>query len=231
MYRWAAICHAGRCESPHRRGDVPKLGRWEYRVLVISPQAWGCTGACRSRQSPNRNLPTGVGMYRTTWPRGRDILQSPHRRGDVPLYRQMFYSYPLISPQAWGCTGEWLRSFRTASNLPTGVGMYRTRGPRSWTLFKSPHRRGDVPENGCEVLEPLRISPQAWGCTEHAAQDRGHYSNLPTGVGMYRQRAMGSRKRSQSPHRRGDVPRAYDKVLAEVKISPQAWGCTARHCV
>ena len=161
--------------------------------------------------------------------------QSPHRRGDVPevnIQPNVCGVYS-ISPQAWGCTDAFHRSFMTDQvetispqawgctviavtkdefwNLPTGVGMYRCL------------------ENG------LAISPQAWGCTAAIPHRRGDVRDVTStahahtrpGRIMYLFNSF-----AQSPHRRGDVPCflptdvPIDGRCLFVEISPQAWGCT-----
>ena len=73
-----------------------------------------------------------------------------------------------ISPQTWGCTVAFEGSVLRFGNLPTDVGMYRgVSGARRFT-FESPHRRGDVPHGGDNILAGHSISPQTWGCTDEA---------------------------------------------------------------
>ena len=135
-----------------------------------------------------RNLPTGVGMYR--FPLGCFVCnhESPHRRGDVPSSCACKTPENLISPQAWGCTVPAAASCSGVANLPTGVGMYRRVGYACASRDKSPHRRGDVPWLSRFARSTFRISPQAWGCTDLLFRICGRRTNLPTGVGMYRQR-------------------------------------------
>ena len=166
-------------QSPHRRGDVPHHVRQEVSGIQ-SPHRRGDVPEDPSWRPWYRNLPTGVGMYRTS----RLVQKSPHRRGDVPIAKRP-PELGQISPQAWGCTEPIWR-------------------PICVSISESPHRRGDVPKSG--FLS--KISPQAWGCTDQLISwyaFGGH--NLPTGVGMYRSLAAPSLAGPQSPHRRGDVPR------------------------
>ena len=109
-------------------------------------------------------------------------------------------------------------------NLPTGVGMYRA-GAGFIPVRESPHRRGDVPIENMELSKA--ISPQAWGCTEAIATKAAMVENLPTGVGMYRACIGRAAQPNKSPHRRGDVPFLFLLYGRIVRISPQAWGCTA----
>ena len=135
------------------------------KILVISPQAWGCTVVRRACGERRFNLPTGVGMYRAD-SRGVCVdRQSPHRRGDVPVRLTARVVACRISPQAWGCTDQTAIIVYGRSNLPTGVGMYRLHRALYIRSYESPHRRGDVPFNILSLSVVDRISPQAWGCT------------------------------------------------------------------
>ena len=103
------ICHG---QSPHRRGDVPFLSRASDSVGVESPHRRGDVPVGRRkldgtavRISPQAwGCTVRLSAHRTIAP----DVQSPHRRGDVPND-----SLRLVS--------------RSNSNLPTGVGMYRSR--------------------------------------------------------------------------------------------------------
>ena len=106
MYRLPFSCLKGFAKSPHRRGDVPLKRAFD-----------GAT---------DQNLPIGVGMYRNRTRRCGNSIKSPHRRGDVPHLRERWEGIARISPQAWGCTVSSVPIIRSRSNLPTGVGMYRS---------------------------------------------------------------------------------------------------------
>ena len=105
--------------------------------------------------------------------------------------------------------------------------MYRTLMLSNWSSVKSPHKRGDVPHVSVDRVDNIKISPQAWGCTDFKMRDFPGVMNLPTSVGMYREQMMHSRSLSQSPHKRGDVPSFQMISNRLLQISPQAWGCTS----
>ena len=136
-----------------------------HEFLRISPQAWGCTEQTPGGPSGRINLPTGVGMYRLVCADTSDVVQSPHRRGDVPDLSHIMDGLAKISPQAWGCTEFQTDTLPRFHNLPTGVGMYRGGKSICRDSGESPHRRGDVPKPTTARRMPLTISPQAWGCT------------------------------------------------------------------
>ena len=127
MYRNRSWSSSITEESPHRRGDVPYNKRRIDETEPISPQAWGCTEFHQRHSLTSANLPTGVGMYQTVYRKHPHWAESPHRRGDVPMIPGIWAVVGSISPQAWGCTEDLDKEIPTFSNLPTGVGMYRTR--------------------------------------------------------------------------------------------------------
>ena len=145
MYRCYRKCILMGWQSPHRRGDVPWHLRAVFCALAISPQTWGCTAECQGHGGLHLNLPTDVGMYRTAAIISLRGIQSPHRRGDVPMRREARKHHDKISPQTWGCTAIPCLSLSRACNLPTDVGMYRPTITLCPMVKESPHRRGDVP--------------------------------------------------------------------------------------
>ena len=94
MYRTENSELAFGYESPHRRGDVPYDKSPTLADPEISPQAWGCTGIKCCCYSSGINLPTGVGMYRYNGGTRHFVVESPHRRGDVPGRRAELYPRP-----------------------------------------------------------------------------------------------------------------------------------------
>ena len=54
-------------------------------------------------QIPNV-FPTGVGVYRVSFPQLPSKVCFPHRRGGVPILTILKYVARVFSPQAWGCT-------------------------------------------------------------------------------------------------------------------------------
>ena len=154
--------------------------------------------------------------------------ESPHKRGDVPDVAITVIVIAGISPQAWGCTVCIGAVECPLVNLPTSVGMYRRINFRLNNEKQSPHKRGDVPHRGVPAAPQPSISPQAWGCTADRDAHGNRDANLPTSVGMYRRLTRSIRLTNQSPHKRGDVPHCHSYANVQRRISPQAWGCTAR---
>ena len=221
------ISHAIR-NLPTSVGMIPRGRHREPPPTKISPQAWGCTVEGTVDDDATVNLPTSVGMYRVSIRFTISVPESPHKRGDVPFDRRIGDGEFSISPQAWGCTGIMVPEDERPDNLPTSVGMYRMWSFSGDQGTKSPHKRGDVPYLTRFDVWPGEISPQAWGCTVMQSLFGVRGINLPTSVGMYRPRQMRSGGLRKSPHKRGDVPAYVLKLLPNLRISPQAWGCTVR---
>ena len=104
--------------------------------------------------------------------------------------------------------------------------MYRVRINLELWKRQSPHKRGDVPFPMTFGRLLRGISPQAWGCTRNERRGIHAGVNLPTSVGMYRVAMPRGGTSGESPHKRGDVPRSIPIFPNQIKISPQAWGCT-----
>ena len=64
MYRFWVAANTRERQSPHKRGDVPRVSPDSLGLGKISPQAWGCTVVVARPPTPPPNLPTSVGMYR-----------------------------------------------------------------------------------------------------------------------------------------------------------------------
>ena len=131
--------------SPHTRGDVPEAIREAEGPDFFSPHTWGCSArSCRTARF-SALLPTHVGMFRagrSTWPSSRP---SPHTRGDVPMPTEAHWWIDRFSPHTWGCSDRRLVPVDLFDLLPTHVGMFRARYPRTASAMASPHTRGDVP--------------------------------------------------------------------------------------
>ncbi len=102
--------------------------------------------------------------------------------------------------------------------------MVRLHHSLHWSLFGSPHTRGDGP-NGAEV-KPLhpRFSPHAWGWSGVSTCFVDASTVLPTRVGMVRQIAERFKVSRSSPHTRGDGPAEFVPYDGIYQFSPHAWG-------
>ena len=95
--------------SPHTRGGVPSLPLYSesaYGAVWKSPHAWGCTDMEQQRRHTRRSqeVPTRVGVYRSSRSGSRRSARSPHTRGGVPTWRRSTRGARRKSPHAWGCT-------------------------------------------------------------------------------------------------------------------------------
>ncbi len=168
--------------SPHPRGDGPVAVRTVQAGLVFSPPAWGWSGFWTRRLKPCWVLPTRVGMVRSragSWwllkfsppawgwsvrptPRSLEPSVLPTRVGMV-RGEGSFQEGTLFSPPAWGWSGIGHFPANAANVLPTRVGMVRSRVHERDSRARSPHPRGDGPDQLVAVRDDGMFSPPAWG--------------------------------------------------------------------
>ena len=172
----------------------------------MSPRAWGCTAYVQLLS--------------------RALLQCPHVRGGVPCGQGRSDTSISMSPRAWGCTADKAQLSALAHNVPTCVGVYRSRNRFIEEYMKCPHVRGDVP-SGKEAGQSLKtMSPRAWGCTVKHETARASLLNVPTCVGVYRWHLFRLACPAQCPHVRGGVPSTSVGGVSRFQMSPRAWGYT-----
>ena len=210
--------------SPHARGDGPPTRPRPSRKIPFSPRTWGWSAALNLPKPFWMVLPTHVGMVREANTTARTRQGSPHARGDGPVRIGRDLDLTPFSPRTWGWS---VRPHRVRSQrdvLPTHVGMVRWQQHRARRWMRSPHARGDgPPEQDGEAGRP-EFSPRTWGWS--GAHDRltGRRLVLPTHVGMVRRIRRDGRRRSSSPHARGDGPLPGASHSARSGFSPRTWG-------
>jgi len=129
---------------------------------------------------------------------------SPHSRGDGPSFGLSRTSHRMFSPLAWGWSVRPLLECQQQCVLPTRVGMVRESGSRNGRGSRSPHSRGDGPEQDMPSGLPICV--------------------LPTRVGMVRLHTRLADDCGGSPHSRGDGPGLIKGRLGLGRFSPLAWG-------
>jgi len=108
--------------------------------------------------------------------------------------------------------------------LPTCVGMVRSLGMGLYLWGRSPHVRGDGPQQRASQRAGQSFSPRAWGWSGPRAAAGLGRAVLPTCVGMVRQVSLQRRTVLRSPHVRGDGPLTLGERLGQRPFSPRAWG-------
>ncbi len=131
-----------------------------------------------------------------------------------------------MSPRAWGCTGVHKNPQSPYPNVPTCVGVYRHGEQARIHRQECPHVRGGVPLLSQSSLVPKEMSPRAWGCTEIRQALECLVINVPTCVGVYRDKIAAAIAKEECPHVRGGVPTSRGRLTQHQKMSPRAWGCT-----
>src|SRR5690606_22882133 len=124
-----------------------------------------------------------VGVYRAPSASSAQVRRRPHARGGVPSARLLLSLPNRSSPRAWGCTVPAFVDPLDCEVVPTRVGVYRCPFGSGQELVGRPHARGGVPATLRVVLQILRSSPRAWGCTGGASRYRAARRVVPTRVG------------------------------------------------
>ncbi len=216
-----------RAGSPHPRGDGPITAYDPSTDHPFSPPAWGWSDPTRHRCSPDRVLPTRVGMVRCSNSKQERGFRSPHPRGDGPAHHPGRLPTLLFSPPAWGWSGGSASCKRPHAVLPTRVGMVRA----SWVSRNkspgSPHPRGDGPLARVTADSTSWFSPPAWGWSVPSPTWTRWTDVLPTRVGMVRQLVLVCVSGHGSPHPRGDGPTRVVIANLRAGFSPPAWGWSA----
>ena len=73
------------------------------------------------------NVPTQVGVYRDVWFYTSLGYKCPHASGGVPSRTKLIIHNNQMSPRKWGCTVWEALKDLVATNVPTQVGVYRTK--------------------------------------------------------------------------------------------------------
>ncbi len=215
-----------RHRCPHARGDGPEDRTRSYLVGVLSPRAWGWTGMHRGRPTSRPVVPTRVGMDRGSPAAASRRSGCPHARGDGPAVELAQIPVELLSPRAWGWTGQGDRDHQRHAVVPTRVGMDRADVRPRRMRCRCPHARGDGPFLPLGFHERGVLSPRAWGWTEMSAVLWMCASVVPTRVGMDRSLSWTARRRGSCPHARGDGPSYFSVASRSTSLSPRAWGWT-----
>ena len=173
-------------------------------------------------------LPTHVGMDRFCRQPPRKVGHAPHARGDGPLVIDGPHTDDSCSPRTWGWTTITGALIRTASMLPTHVGM----DPRSVRIVlarcSAPHARGDGPHLVSGSCGRTGCSPRTWGWTARHTRRRAPTTMLPTHVGMDHRPRTVAAGWPHAPHARGDGPWMQAAAPRTTQCSPRTWGWTFR---
>ncbi len=228
MVRLLVIRIGGGYSSPHVRGDGPCGCFGQWKTWLFSPRAWGWSAPLPPVHLAAGVLPTCVGMVRPSCPMPRPPARSPHVRGDGPergaLSRQLW----SFSPRAWGWSVSGNRGLGRYPVLPTCVGMVRHHARPSAKTPRSPHVRGDGPQEAGSQCTAVAFSPRAWGWSATSYSSLESTDVLPTCVGMVRTSRFSLPSQISSPHVRGDGPMGSTGCEPWDQFSPRAWGWCRR---
>ena len=147
---------------PHARGGAPEPPSSIPPPPPSSPRTWGCTAEHIEVKHVVLLIPTHVGVHRRRAGSGRRSSPHPHARGGAPLARFRAQQLQRSSPRTWGCTASFRQSSRSASLIPTHVGVHRGHGRAPLLGRPHPHARGGAPHR--EAARPQLVPhPHARG--------------------------------------------------------------------
>ena len=92
--------------------------------------------------------------------------------------------------------------------------------------MRCPHARGGGPGRGSDVVGHLLMSPRTWGWTWCSEFCRMVSGDVPTHVGVDRNRCADGSSRSGCPHARGGGPNIVVRGDIVSAMSPRTWGWT-----
>ena len=133
---------------------------------------------------------------------------------------------PTRSPRAWGWTHRGRGRSGPTLQVPTRVGVDRATGSPSRMAAPGPHARGGGPTRQPTHPRPSTRSPRAWGWTVGRGITAATPVQVPTRVGVDRDRTSAPSSSSPGPHARGGGPAPRERAPRAVYRSPRAWGWT-----
>ena len=117
------LIHCNRC--PHPRGDGPTTSRMLKFNASMSPPAWGWPVEIKRPVAPSWDVPTRVGMARSSHFLANHQERCPHPRGDGPILDKSIIIEMKMSPPAWGWPDFFTWANCSSVDVPTRVGMAR----------------------------------------------------------------------------------------------------------
>ena len=135
-------------------------------------------------------------------------------------------SHPAEIPTRVGMDRRRRAADRAGDEIPTRVGMDRRAGAHAEPLPRDPHARGDGPLGERPGVVVGERSPRAWGWTAAEPPERHAQPEIPTRVGMDRDKEVAMAPFIGDPHARGDGPSILTPASVASARSPRAWGWT-----
>ena len=132
----------------------------------------------------------------------------------------------MMSPRAWGWTGLCRGLRKVQCDVPTRVGVDRSKHSETGRTTRCPHARGGGPLVALGLQLLSEMSPRAWGWTDRDRRGVVRCVDVPTRVGVDRATRPPWRERTGCPHARGGGPKIQRHEARFVEMSPRAWGWT-----
>ncbi|AAZ56969.1 conserved hypothetical protein [Thermobifida fusca YX] len=189
-----------------------------------SPRAWGSQLASSPSATPNRSIPTCVGLTRCPNARPCATPVHPHVRGAHSVLCSAAWNGRGPSPRAWGSRSRSSRQRPGRRSIPTCVGLTPPSVVVVRALKVHPHVRGAHMTKRPIPSEEIGPSPRAWGSPGGVRYATLVVRSIPTCVGLTRSPPSPSAPPPVHPHVRGAHSRCTSVRVADSGPSPRAWG-------
>ena len=222
-HRWGSSL--GWC-FPRVRGDVPALGQTAPSHGRFSPRARGCSHHTRHQPRYVDVFPACAGMFPAPPKSGRIRQCFPRVRGDVPVFCFPLMWMLTFSPRARGCSSNDSSNARWCAVFPACAGMFPDNFSTPPPSYRFPRVRGDVPGVTDSVVDKIKFSPRARGCSAARIRVLPGCGVFPACAGMFPAGTALRLNPCRFPRVRGDVPNALARQQQARLFSPRARGCS-----
>ena len=227
MFRIASSSCSRRLGFPRVRGDVPSAQVLTKFVAEFSPRARGCSTFTSAMNPITKVFPACAGMFPphpTPTPLCRRF---PRVRGDVPCSAKVRSHSAMFSPRARGCSGFLFSVDVDADVFPACAGMFPDNFSTPPPSYRFPRVRGDVPGVTDSVVDKIKFSPRARGCSAARIRVLPGCGVFPACAGMFPAGTALRLNPCRFPRVRGDVPTPPPTLCLGTRFSPRARGCSA----
>ena len=150
----------------------------------------------------------------------------PRVRGDVPVFCFPLMWMLTFSPRARGCSSNDSSNARWCAVFPACAGMFPDNFSTPPPSYRFPRVRGDVPGVTDSVVDKIKFSPRARGCSAARIRVLPGCGVFPACAGMFPAGTALRLNPCRFPRVRGDVPNALARQQQARLFSPRARGCS-----
>ena len=212
---------------PRVRGDVPRVSNPLLNFTRFSPRARGCSTFTSAMNPITKVFPACAGMFPAPPKSGRIRQCFPRVRGDVPVFCFPLMWMLTFSPRARGCSSNDSSNARWCAVFPACAGMFPDNFSTPPPSYRFPRVRGDVPGVTDSVVDKIKFSPRARGCSAARIRVLPGCGVFPACAGMFPAGTALRLNPCRFPRVRGDVPTPPPTLCLGTRFSPRARGCSA----